>query len=165
MSDPEGHLIDLISQYKERKNKKWEAGRFRGIKALSTTEKGDVAEDFAVWLGKHYGFAAEKHESKRGQWDVKISNITLEVKVATEDIHGCFQFNGIRYDTKYDRLLVIGISPDRVLFNAYPRRDLMDMPLARMARGTNATYKLTRRPNDLLELNHFQGYFSGKSSM
>ncbi|MDA8006990.1 MAG: hypothetical protein MPJ81_02130 [Gammaproteobacteria bacterium] len=159
MTEPEEHLISLIDKHVLAKSDKWGSGRFRLIKTLSTSHKGDIAEEFAVWLAKWHGFDAEKHKSKRGQWDVRIAGVTLEVKVATEDIGGSFQFNGVRYDTKYDRLLVVGISPDRALFNIYPRRDLMDMPLVRMAKGTNSAFKLTRKAEQLRDLSEFPGFF------
>jgi len=163
MTEPEEHLLSLIDEYHAQSiGGKWSGGRFRLIKALSTTHKGNIAEEFAVWLGKWHGFETEKHTSKRGQWDVRIAGITLEIKSATEDLGGGFQFNGIRYDTKYDRLLVIGISPDRILFNIYPRRDLVDMPLVGMAKGTNAAFKLTRRAEQLRDLADFPAFF-GKS--
>ena len=160
MSEPEKHQASLIAEYAEAAGQeKWSSGQFRLIKTLSTSHKGNIAEDFAVWLAQWHGLAAEKHPSKRGQWDVQIAGVTLEVKVATEDVGGSFQFNGIRYDTKYDQLLVVGISPDRVLFNIYPRRNLMDMPLVRMAKDTNSAFKLTRKPEQLRELGDFPGCF------
>lgn len=159
MTEPEEHLVSLIGKYVPAESDKWSSGRFRLIKALSTSHKGDIAEEFVVWLAKWHGFDAEKHKSKRGQWDVRVAGVTLEVKVATEDIGGSFQFNGVRYDTKYDRLLVVGISPDRALFNIYLRRDLMDMPLVRMAKDTNSTFKLTRRAGQLLSLSEFPKFF------
>lgn len=157
------HLADLIEQYGRAKNKKWDSGKFRGIKALSATEKGNIAEDFTVWMGECYGHAAHKNASKRGEWDVKIARTTLEVKMATEDVHGKFQFNGIRYDTKYDLLMVIGISPDDVMFNLYKRKDLMDLPLVNMQKGTNATYKLTRNPGELFSPHKFGEVFAARA--
>ncbi len=161
----ENYLKRLIEQYHADKSTRWDSGRFIAIKALSPTEKGNIAEDFAMWLGEQNGFETERHTSRRGQWDVRIAGRTLEVKAATQDISGNFQFNGIRYDTRYDLLLVIGISPNRVLFNIYPRSDLMDMTLVSMARGSNATYKLTRTLTQLRPLDEFPNFFNGNSSI
>lgn len=163
MSAAEDHLAQLIAKYHAAKNTRWDRGKFVAIKSLSTTEKGNIAEDFAVWLAQHHGHQAKRHQSRRGEWDIKIADKTLEVKTATQDINGNFQFNGIRYDTKYDLLLVVGVLPDSVLFNIYPRKDLMDMPLVNMAKGTNATYKLTRQPSQLRPLSEFPDFFNGNS--
>ena len=158
---PEELLASLIVKCleKSRVTKKWMHGRFKEIKQVSTTEKGDIAEEFAIELASSHGLDAMPNISKRGEWDIKISGKKVEVKMASEDVHGNFQFNGIRYDTKFDILLVIGISPDGIFFETYKRRELIDMPLVAMAKKTNAAYKLTRRIDQLLSISDFHKSF------
>ena len=79
--------------------------------------------------------------------------------MASEDISGNFQFNGIRYDTRYDFLCVLGISPDQALFNIYPRSELLNLTLVSMQKGANASYKLTRKKSELLDLSEFPNFF------
>jgi len=142
------------------RNPKWRDSTFEIAKFLSTTEKGNAVEDFAVQLLKQTGHPdAQRHHSRRGDWDVRVGDTTIEVKCATTDISGNFQFNGIRYDTKYDLLLVIGIAPEAVLFNLYPKKRLLDFNLVSMSKGANATFKLTRAEKDLRPIAEFGKVF------
>ena len=157
--NPLAYLAKLIADTTQASDQKWAKGRLVGIKALSATEKGNIAEDFVVWLAQCYNLKAEPHESKRGEYDVLVADKKLEVKMASEDVSGNFQFNGIRYDTRYDFLCALGISPDQALFNIYPRAQLLNLPLVPMQKGANATFKLTRKKSELLDLSEFPNFF------
>ena len=97
--NPLARLAKLIADTAKVSSRKWAKGRFVAIKALSSTEKGNIAETFVVWLARHHGLKAAPHKSKRGEYDVMVSDKKLEVKMASEDVNGNSQFNGIRYDT------------------------------------------------------------------
>ena len=153
------YLAELIADTAHGSSQKWAKGRLVGIKALSSTEKRNIAEAFVVWLARYYNLKAAPHESKRGEYDVMVADKKLEVKMASEDISGKFQFNGIRYDTRYDFLCVLGISSDQVLFNIYPRSELLNLTLVSMQKGANASYKLTRKKSELLDLSEFPNFF------
>ena len=158
--NPLAYLAKLIADTVQGSPQKWAKGRLVGIKALSATEKGNIAEAFVVWLARHHGLEAAPNESKRGEYDVMVAGKKLEVKMASEDVSGNFQFNGIRYDTKYDMLCVIGISPDEVRFNIYPKSEVTtNLTLVAMQKNTNATYKLTRKKAELLDLAEFPKFF------
>jgi len=118
------------------RNPKWRDSTFEIAKFLSTTEKGNAVEDFAVQLLKQTGHPdAQRHHSRRGDWDVRVG------------------------DTKYDLLLVIGIAPEAVLFNLYPKKRLLDFNLVSMSKGANATFKLTRAEKDLRPIAEFGKVF------
>ena len=152
----EAILANLIAEGL-RAGAKWTNSRFAGITQIPTTNRGEVAEKFAAALLREIGYAdAEQKDNRRGQWDVKAGGQTFEVKMASEDIGGAFQFNGIRYDTQYDLLLVVGVAPDDILFRVFQRRELIDLPLTPMAKGTSGTYKLTRRREQLLTIDEFE---------
>lgn len=157
--NPFAYLAKLIADAAQASSKKWAKGQFVRIKALSTTEKGEIAERFVVWLAGHHGLESTRRETKRGEYDVLVADKKLEVKMASEDVSGNFQFNGIRYDTRYDFLCALGISPDQVLFNIYPRAQLLNLPLVPMQKGANATFKLTRKKSELLDLSEFPNFF------
>ena len=157
--NPLAYLAKLITDTVHGPSDRWAKGRLVGIKALSPTAKGNIAEAFVVWLAQYYNLKAEPHESKRGEYDVMVAGKKLEVKMASEDVSDKFQFNGIRYDTRYDFLCVLGISPDEVSFNIYPRAELLSLPLAPMQKGANASYKLTRKKSELLDLAEFPKFF------
>ena len=161
--EPANRLAALIDEYARSKSQRWDIGRFRAIKALSATEKGNIAEDFAEWLGNFNGFDTERHSSRRGPWDVRIAGFAVEVKMATQDVNGAFQFNGIRYDYPADLIMVLGIAPDDVWFNLYARRDLVDLTLVSMRKNSNSDFKLTRTPAQLLPVRQFRTRFLEKT--
>ena len=133
---------------------KWTGAKFAGIKAIANTNVGQVGERFAVEALRASGYAADSNP-RRGQWDVRAGGKTMEVKCASEDVGGAFQFNGIRYDARFDLLLVVGVAPNDIWFRFYDRRDLSDLPLAAMAKGVAGSYKLTRRPGQLFPVADF----------
>lgn len=154
---PEEHLGNLIQKYK--KPGKWASGIFADVKNLSATDKGQLAEDFIVWIARHYHMEADSSGSRLGEFDVMVNERKLEVKMASEDVSGNFQFNGVRYDTRYEILCVLGISPNEIYFNLYPKNVLIDLPLVRMAKSTNSTFKLTRPKNLLYPITEFKNMF------
>ena len=156
MTQEENYLRQLIAhRLSDPKQEKWTRGAFKDIKALPTTQIGQIAEDFVLYLGEQAGHEVSRPESRRGEYDVAIGGKRFEVKGATEDASGYFQFNGVRTDTKFDFLLVIGVAPDAALFNAYRRKDLLDMSLVSMRKGANSDFKLTRAPAKLRSIGEF----------
>ena len=83
--------------------------------------------------------------------------------MATQDVNGAFQFNGIRYDYPADLIMVLGIAPDDVWFNLYARRDLVDLTLVSMRKNSNSDFKLTRTPAQLLPVQQFRTRFLEKT--
>lgn len=66
--EPEEFLAAQIRQHKQAG--KWGRGIFRDVKSLSATSKGQLAEDFIVWLAKQRKMRAEPAPSKRGDYDI-----------------------------------------------------------------------------------------------
>ena len=84
-----------------------------------------------------------------------IKDKLFEVKTASEDTGGSFQFNHIRLDREYDYLLCLGIRPAAILFNAWTKGRVAEKragKLVRMAEGQGVTHKLTKRPADMLPI-------------
>lgn len=54
---------------------------------------------------------AKGKRSKNAPWDIRVQGIKFELKTATEDVSGSFQFNHIRYHRAYDALLCVGVAP------------------------------------------------------
>lgn len=86
--NPLAYLAKLIADTVQGSPQKWAKGRLVGIKALSSTEKGNIAEAFVVRLAQHYNLKAAPNESKRGEYDVMVADKKLEVKMASEDVSG-----------------------------------------------------------------------------
>ena len=88
-------------------------------------------------------------------WDLEIGGLRFEVKTASEDRGGSFQFNHIRLDRNYDYLLCLAIRPEEILFNGWRKGEVSEGvagTLVRMAEGQSVTHKLTRRPDDMRKI-------------
>ena len=137
----------------------WHKKRFSIIRDLPLTNRGDVAEKFLGWLVKtDLGLRHELHENKRGDWDVRVHSKpirTIEAKCASMDVGGSYQFNGIRYDRQYDLLFALGIAPETLHLGLWRRTELLELKLVPMQKGTNSTFKLTRKPADLYSLSEW----------
>lgn len=145
-------------------SKKWKGHQYEMLKLISTTEKGDIGEDFLAKLLRECGYKnIEVVEGRRGHYDVAIRDsddkniIEFEVKVATEDVSSAFQFNGIRYDTKYTHLFCFAISPDDINYLIIPKDDLITIKhtMVSMAKGSNSSFKLTKKKSDLNNFDSF----------
>ena len=78
--------------------------------------------------------------------------MTFELKTATEDVGGAFQFNHIRYHREYEALLCVGIAPAAIYTGAWSKADVATGKAGRlvsMERGGSVSHKLTKRPEQL----------------
>lgn len=161
--------IDYVQLFKaviekHSNDKKWQDGDFVGIKILSNTKVGSVGQDFIESLCSTLSIPIEfpintkKQRATQSPWDIKLFNITFELKTATEDTTGNFQFNHIRYHRTYDAVLCLGISPNELLFNIYSKADVVTGKagnLVSMEKGANASYKLTKTKSSLFHIDSF----------
>ena len=140
----------------------WTKNKFKIFKLMSTTEKGDIGEDFLSIMLKACGY--EKVvvvKGRRGSYDVSVERgykkILFESKVATLDTNSSFQFNGIRYDTEYTHLFCLGISPDKIGYIIVKKQLLGNDPhrMVSMAKGSNSAFKLTKKEGELNNFNDF----------
>lgn len=157
MIDP----LDLLLKLAKEKTKpsKWDDQPLQLIKVMPNTTKGDLAENFIIEYSKELGFDVANKISRLGDYDTKINGMTFEVKMATEDISGSFQFNHIRYDYKYDWILCLGIAPTIILFDIWSKSDLVTGragTLVSMGRGQNASFKLTKPKGPLHPISEFK---------
>ena len=138
---------------------KWSGQPFEKFKQLPNTNKGDAGERFIKLYGEDLGLTVEKPASRLGDIDLKINGKDFEVKLATEDVSGSFQFNHIRLDYKYDFLLCVGVAPDAILFDMWTKAHVATAKagnLVSMGRGQNSSFKLTKKREDLRNINEFK---------
>ena len=156
-------LKDILNEYAD--HPKWLDAPFGNIRRVPNTLVGEVGQDFVEKICKEIGFDVEFPQNKKGKrkkqnpWDIKIENMTFEVKTASEDTSGAFQFNHVRYHRPYDALLCIGISPNNILFGVWSKSDVVTGKagnLATMEKGANASYKLTKKPEKLYPITEFE---------
>ena len=148
------NLMDKLIGEREYSIAEWEGARFEMLKKSAATDKGNLAEDMLASLLETMGYQeVVLDQSRRGHWDVRVANggaeVLFEVKVATQDVHKAHQFNGIRRDTKYTHLFLLGVLPEELRYCIVAKRDLDDYTLVSMAKGSNAAFKLTRKSADL----------------
>ena len=161
-------LAILTKKEKQFAIQQWLNKRFLIFKIISTTEKGDIGEDFLASLLEDLGYTdVQVIKSRRGIYDVSLKHngktILFEVKVATQDVHGAFQFNGVRLDRQYTHLFCLGISPAKIGYLIVARPDLMTPQnhLVSMAKDSNATFKLTKHANKLKSFDDFAQEIEG----
>ena len=162
---PDAHAIlrEVLAQHEDAN--KWVGQPFEHIKRLSNNKVGDVGQDFVEALCSEVGFDCEFPLNRRGQrsrqnpWDIKVEGAEFELKTATEDVNGSFQFNHIRYHRPYHAVLCVGISPDNIYMGTWSKAEIVTGKagnLVSMERGANASYKLTKRPAALLPIDEFE---------
>ena len=169
MKNPGETLLRLLNEKDDVFTREWKGKIFEKIKVISTTEKGDIGEDFLAELLKSIGCKhVEIIKGRRGHYDVsfvedggKSAVVKFEVKVATRDTNDSFQFNGIRYETRYTHLFCLGVTPEEVYYLIVPKQNLDNYNLVPMARGTNATFKLTRTVQDMKHFDSFEDDIKG----
>ena len=154
---------DVLRNFND--NNKWKNARFGKIKIISNTKVGDVGQEYIVQLCEKLHIPYNLPHTKDGKvarqspWDIEILGIEYEIKTATEDTSGHFQFNHIRYHRSYDAVLCLGVSPDALFFNLYSKADLVTGKVANlvsMEKSGNASYKLTRRKEQLYPIDAFE---------
>ena len=109
MCKPSDILEEVLSGYED--SDKWENAPFERIKRISNTKVGDVGQEFIERLCKCIGFdiafpmsvarksdqhqkkSSNKNRARQSPWDIQIEGIQVELKTATEDTNGAFQFN------------------------------------------------------------------------
>jgi hypothetical protein len=144
---------------------KWANASFRAIKTISNTKVGSVGLDFieriCTDIGLSIAFPVNSHGDRAQQspWDICIEGVSFELKTATEDVNGKFQFNHLRYHRQYQAVLCLGVSPDSLYFGIWSKADLTTGKagtLVSMEKGANASYKLTKSPSQLDKIDFFK---------
>lgn len=146
-------------------DKKWIDAKYEGIKIVSNTAVGKVGQTFVESLCDALALPYTLPTGSTGRllnqspWDIKILDKEFELKTASEDVSGCFQFNHIRYHRPYDAAIFIGIAPNEIYFDCHSKADLVTGKAGRlvsMEAGANASYKFTRRPAQLHSIMDFE---------
>lgn len=156
-------MRELIGKYLSKSNLVWEQGEFADIVRVEKGLRGEVGEDFVAEMLRFSGYADAAKETgrssrlqKKGAFDIRVAKQLVEVKTATMDVHGKFQFNGIKYNgnAPYDLLFVVGVAPDHVFFRIY-RKDAIPPNLPSMAKNTPGTHKLTLSRDEMFSVECF----------
>lgn len=131
---------------------KWSGSPLATFRDVENTNRGDIGEDFISRYLTQAGILNNYSGSRSESSDIEIAGRKFEIKTASEDKGGSFQFNHIRHDMPNQYLLCLGIRPDAILFNAWRKGEVAEGKaghLVRMARGQSVTFKLTKRPDTM----------------
>ena len=133
-----------LNALRDNTQSKWVGSKYESIKKAPTTVKGDFGEDLVVDLFKLIDRKAERVNKGKGDFDVieAITSTKYEIKLATEDVNGNFQFNGIKKEIEYDFVICIGVSPNDLWFNVFPKSKCNQLTVS-MVKDGDETYKLT----------------------
>ncbi len=151
---PEPLKIFLEVIINKKIDKKWASQPHEAFKNLPNSSKGDAGEEFIKKYAESLGFTVGR-TNRLGDWDLEISGKKFEIKLASEDITGSFQFNHIRYDSKYDYLLCLGVTPNNLVFDVWPKGDVatgLAGNLVSMGKNQNASFKLTKKVSLLKDI-------------
>ena len=142
-------LIEVINDHSPAS--KWTGAPLEGFRRVANTNRGEIGEDFIRRYLAANGIATG-NGSRITPTDLFIGSSRFEVKTASEDVNGAFQFNHVRLDRQYDYLLCLGIRPASIWFNAWRKGMVAEGKagtLVRMAEGQSVTFKLTKRQHTM----------------
>lgn len=126
---------------------KWTDATLSPFRQVANTNRGDIGEDFLFRYLRNAGASVTRSTSRVDMWDLEIEGKRFEVKTASEDVSGAFQFNHIRLDRAYDYLLCLGVRPEEIRFGVWRKGEVSEGAagtLVRMAEGQSTTHKLTK---------------------
>lgn len=156
-------LIEVLARHSD--SDKWLGAPFEKIKRVSNALVGKVGQDFVERVCELIEFECEFPVNPSGKrvnvspWDIRIEGVAFELKTATEDVVGAFQFNHIRYHRAYDAVLCLGISPATIYYGCWTKAEVTTGKagsLVSMEKGANASYKLTKKPSQLESVTTFE---------
>ena len=165
MSIPDYKRLFIDALEKNVDNLKWKEGNFIGIKIVSNTKVGSIGQDFieglcnALSISCSFPLRKDNTRMTQSPWDIEIYGVKFELKTATEDTNGSFQFNHIRYHRPYDAVLCLGVTPKELYFGLWSKADIVTGNagnLVSMEKGANASYKLTKKPINLFPIVEFE---------
>jgi hypothetical protein len=146
-------LIEIIKEQAPKDI--WQDSPIIGYRLLGNTNRGEVGEKFIIRYLEHYGINARSDGNRTSKTDIQIGDISFEVKTASLGANGTFQYNHIRLDRNYNYLLCVGLCPNKVVYSLWKKGDIAENKagkLVRMAEGQSVTFKLTKKLDDMSDL-------------
>lgn len=153
MMDPIDLMLRVIREHTPETI--WTAAPLESFRRVANTNRGDIGEEFVARYLESHGISVQRSESRNMEWDLELAGIRFEVKTASEDTGGSFQFNHVRLDRDYHYLLCLGIRPAEILFDAWRKGEVSEKAagtLVRMAEGQSVTFKLTKKPGSMRKI-------------
>ncbi len=131
---------------------KWTDAEFAEVKSSTMTAKGDFGEKLTTSLLNEIGFNANRVNNGIGEFDISMGELRIEHKLATEDVSGSFQFNGIKKDVDYDIVFCLGVSPNELWFTIITKDEALDLGVS-MTKGGSDSFKYSVPVNKMIAYN------------
>lgn len=146
--------VDLMVQVIRENGSKdiWQDSPMIGYRSLGNTSRGEIGEQFIRRYLAHFGIEVG-NGNRTSPMDMRIDHLYFEVKTASLGANGTFQFNHVRLDREYHYLICLGICPQDLVFNMWPKAIVVEGKagtLVEMAQGQDVTFKLTKRLSDMV---------------
>ncbi len=170
MTNAESIMLDVLEEHAGPETQVDAAGclnaPFGKFKALPGAKVRKAGLDFIARLCNEAELICEfpAHPSVgrswQNPWDVKINGATFAVKASTEHANGRFQFNHIQPDRSYEAVLCLGIASDVVLFDAWPKADVVKEAMGETIAIDQISTPRTLRKHraELRPIEEFEGY-------
>lgn len=149
-------LVEIIKE--QAPEDIWQGSPIIGYRLLGNTNRGEVGEKFIRRYLEEHGIEARSEGNRTSKTDMQIGKIGFEVKTASLGANGTFQYNHVRLDRQYNYLLCVGLCPNKVVYSLWRKGDVAEGAagrLVRMAEGQSVTFKLTKRLDEMTELEAF----------
>lgn len=140
---------------------KWTGATLSPFRQVANTNRGDIGEDFLCRYLRHAGVSVVRSVTRTKMWDLEIEGRRFEVKTASEDVSGAFQFNHIRLDRAYEYLRCLGVRPEEIRFGVWRKGEVSEGAagtLVRMAEGQSTTHNSTKGVPALRPIEELPGW-------
>ena len=152
MNDAIDLMVTIIQEHSPEDI--WQDSPLAGYRKLGNTNRGEIGEEFIRRYLTQSGFDVTNGD-RTSRTDFGIEGRRFEVKTASLGAKGTFQFNHVRLDRNYDHLLCLGICPHQIVFGMWRKGFVAEGRagnLVRMAEGQAVTCKLTKKLDDLADI-------------
>ena len=152
----ENLIEELVSEnmkiLKSRGITKWTGSKYESIKLAARTHSGDFGESTTSNILTKLGYPSIIVNRGKGSFDILLMNlILLEHKLATEDVSGYFQFNGIKKNVKFDYVYCLGISPNELFFKIITKNECQGLTVS-MTKDGDDSFKYSVKKNNMISL-------------
>lgn len=156
--NPVDLLVTIIREHAPKDI--WQDSPLIRYRMLGNTNRGEIGEEFIRRFLDQNGITVG-NGGRTSRTDLRIGNLRFEIKTASLGANGTFQFNHVRLDRQYDYLLCLGICPHQVVFNMWRKGVVAENragTLVRMAAGQAVTYKLTKKLDDMQNIDDLPSF-------
>jgi len=144
-----------IGRAERAKNNKWLNSKYEEVKTWDNTDKGNLGERHTSDMLNTLDYVSTIINRGIGTFDILLeaskATVKIEHKLATEDTHGSFQFNGIKKYIDYDYVFCMGISPNDLCFTIISRKEAQARLTTLMSSGVKGVYKYSVPKKRMME--------------